>query len=274
MFTVFIDDSGTDPNQKVAIASALVIPSDSLIALEEDWNRLKARREFKCFHASTCVAGNTKEGFGGWGKCRIKRLVAGVRHLTKKYGVKIISYAVNKSDYDEVMPSEMKAVGGQYHYTWAIRYVIDQLDNWALDVGYKEPFLYLFDWMDPQADREERDEVDAVMAQKESDSPGRYQGHYDFKKRCDFPGLQCADLAAWSCYQMALFAFRNKPMNPIASKTFWNFHKFKRSKEWLFAVTQNRYQLEKWAKEQMSDPELNRIRREWLERHRLRKKPV
>jgi len=38
MFTVYVDDSGTDPNQAVAIASAWVIPGPQIIRLESEWD--------------------------------------------------------------------------------------------------------------------------------------------------------------------------------------------------------------------------------------------
>jgi hypothetical protein len=96
MFTVFIDDSGTDPNQAVAIASAIIIPSERLLALEEEWNRFKGKRGFNRFHTSACVYRNVAEGFGNWSIAQIERTVGGVRFLIKRYGAQIISFAVKK----------------------------------------------------------------------------------------------------------------------------------------------------------------------------------
>jgi hypothetical protein len=41
MFTIYLDDSGTDPSQPVAIASALIIPAPRIIALEREWYKLR-----------------------------------------------------------------------------------------------------------------------------------------------------------------------------------------------------------------------------------------
>jgi hypothetical protein len=38
MFTAYIDDSGTAPEQKVAIATALVMPAHRIIAFQSEWN--------------------------------------------------------------------------------------------------------------------------------------------------------------------------------------------------------------------------------------------
>ena len=42
MFTVYIDDSGSDPNQPVANATALIVPGRRILALQREWDALKA----------------------------------------------------------------------------------------------------------------------------------------------------------------------------------------------------------------------------------------
>jgi len=270
MFTVFIDDSGTDPNQDVAIAAALVIPSARLVALEREWNKIRAGLHFDFFHSSACAFKNPKTEFADWDDKHIRALFVRVRHLTKKYGIQAISFAVCKGDYDEAMPIEMRDQGGRNHYTWAIREVLNLLDNWAFWGKVSNPFEYLIDWVDPKSERLRRNEIEMVFAQKESDFPGRFEGHYEFKKSRDFPGLQCADLLAWSCYQIALDAFNQKTPHPLGNEAFYDFerHRF----NWLFAMTMTKSQLSNWVSEQMSNPTLNHQRDEWAKRYREQKK--
>jgi hypothetical protein len=269
MFTVFIDDSGTDPKQAVAIASALVIPSRRLVALEKEWDKLKSEKGFDCFHSSICASKNPNKEFANWKDEEVRSLFIRVRKITKKYGIKAISYAVNRSDYDAVLPQQMRDEGGQNHYTWAIRIVLDELDKWAFKQLEGDPFEYLIDWVDPKAEKLRKEEIEMVMAQKESVFPGRYDGHYQFKKSCDFAGLQCADLLAWCCYQIALDAFTQKVPPALAKAAFYDFERHR--PEWLMAITQTKEQLTKWASEQMSDTESSRSHREWLDRYRKSK---
>jgi len=269
MFTVFVDDSGTDPKQAVAIASALVIPSRRIEALEKEWEELKDKKGFVCFHSSPCASKNPKEEFANWSDKDVRSLFVRVRQLTKKYGVKAISYGVHRSDYDAVLPQQMRDEGGQNHYTWAIRVVLDELDKWAFREREADPFEYLIDWVDPKAEKLRKEEIEMVFARKESVFPGRYEGHYEFKKSCDFAGLQCADLLAWSCYQISLDAFTQKVPHPLASAAFYDFENHRPG--WLMAVTQTKEQLTKWAAEQMEDTEASRNHREWLNRYRLSK---
>ena len=65
-FNVYIDDSGTDPKQKVAIASCIVIPAVRISALDREWIALKDEEQFSEFHTSECIANNPKSDFANW----------------------------------------------------------------------------------------------------------------------------------------------------------------------------------------------------------------
>jgi hypothetical protein len=104
MFTAHIDDSGSDPSQHVANATALIIPGARLLALEKEWDALKKRYGVSDFHASAFIAKNPKEGFGTLTDREQKRIFLRVRQIVKKYGVKVMSFTVHKKDYDEVHP--------------------------------------------------------------------------------------------------------------------------------------------------------------------------
>src|ERR1700728_3249206 len=51
MFTVYIDDSGTDPNQLVAVAAALIIPTKQIPSLESNWKAFGEKHKFSNFHS-------------------------------------------------------------------------------------------------------------------------------------------------------------------------------------------------------------------------------
>jgi hypothetical protein len=58
LFTVYLDDSGTAPDQQVAMASALLVPGSRITALDDEWNALKKKEEFSDFHMSECLYSN------------------------------------------------------------------------------------------------------------------------------------------------------------------------------------------------------------------------
>ena len=268
MFTAYIDDSGTSTTQPVAIASAIIIPSKRISALESVWVKLAEKHGFTDFHTAVCVARNPKSEFANWDEKKVKAVIARIRQISKKFGVKAFSVAVNKADYDHVIPVEIKAVGGAQHYTWAVRHLIRLLDLWGADTGMSIPYEYIFDWIDPKSGKVEKSEIETVLAQEDTIHPGRYEGHYAFKKRRDFAGLQCADLLAWSCYQFALNKFKGVPLSPIADESFTDFERpFPLDKEWLTALTVTRPNLEDWIKKESANPISQTRRAEWLAAH-------
>ena len=272
MFTAYIDDSGTDPKQDVAIAAGIIVPTARLEEFDEKWNVLKRDELIPEFHTSECVAGQKGSLFEKWTSQRKKHLCYRVREITKEFAVKAMSFAVNKSDYDEVIPEDDQirtAGGGKFHYTWAIRHMVSMLDMWSSTVTMA-PFEYIFDSMGRDKRNAAKQEIEMVMAQAESINPGRYEGHYSFKNRKDHPGLQCSDLLAWSSYQISCNAFKGKHLHPIAEDTFWDYEKY-HSKTWMFAITIRREDLEDWANRERADIRSQDKRRRWAEVQKRKK---
>lgn len=283
MFTVHIDDSGTAPDQQIAIATAVIIPAARIPALNSEWGTLKRREGFISFHTSECVALNSDSEFSTWGTVKRDRVLSRVRQIGKKFGLVSISLAVKKSDYDQLIPDEMRPFTGNYHYTWAMRNMIALLDNWAKGHGVTLPFEYIYDWMDPKAQRRAKAEVDTVMAQAERQSadrgrPGRYI-NYSFRRREDVPALQCTDAIAWTCYQFSLFAMNKIPLSPIAQECWDDY--YDRGSEWLYAGTMTKQQLQDWIDRELKDGRWRERFMAWEAEHsksktleRKRKRPV
>jgi len=255
MYMVFIDDSGTDPNQQVAIASVLIVPTARIATLNREWKTLSEKEGFTSFHMSECAARNEKSEFAAWDATKQKRVISRVRQLGKKFGLKGFSLAVKKLDYDEVV-SGILEYADRYHYTWAIRSMIDLLDKWGLQSNATLPFEYIYDWMDPKTQREAKAEIDTVMAQAEEEAceagvAGRYT-NYSFRRRQDIPALQCTDALAWTCYRFALFAHLKTPLTKIAKESFDDYNKHQSGK-WLYAAGVTRENLKKWVEAEIKD---------------------
>jgi hypothetical protein len=255
MFMVFIDDSGTDPNQQVAIASVLIVPAARIAALNREWKTLTEKEGFTSFHMSECAARNEESEFAAWDATKQKRVISRVRQLGKKFGLKGFSLAVKKLDYDEVV-SGILEYADRYHYTWAIRSMIDLLDKWGLQSNATLPFEYIYDWMDPKTQREAKAEIDTVMAQAEEEAceagvAGRYR-NYSFSRRQDIPALQCTDALAWTCYRFALFAHLKTPLIKIAKDSFDDYNKHQ-SGTWLYAAGVTRKNLKRWVEAEIKD---------------------
>lgn len=250
LYTAYLDDSGTDPRQKIAIATGLIIPASKIVALEDEWNELKEKWGFSCFHMSEFSARNGKKEprFATWNDYQHKRVYQRVRTITKKYGVKTVSFAVHKDDYDMVVPHEIRQWAGMFHYTWAVRQFITWIDGHWRRTHTDQPLQYVFDNM--KSGDERRVEIEKVMDQAAalSDREKEY-ANYAFRCRCDLPGLQCADVLAWIAYQVALLAFMHKPLVSDAEIGWRDFDNHRIS-QWRDSKAVLRPALEKWVRDE------------------------
>jgi hypothetical protein len=164
MLTVYIDDSGTDPSQPSAIASALIIPATRLDDLERVWKVFKADNLISEFHSSECAAGQDGTEFSRWSSQRKHHVFYQVREITKEFALGAFSFAVTKSDYDEFVNGELRDFCGRYHYTWAVSSIIRNLNQWAQNQNINVPFEYIFDWMGAPKRNKARAEIEEWSA--------------------------------------------------------------------------------------------------------------
>jgi hypothetical protein len=254
VFTVYMDDSGTDPRAPVAIASGLILPTLRIVALEREWETLLGKEGFTCFHTSECVARNQHSEFAAWDDKWVARVLARIRQIIVKYSVKSFSIAINKQDHDEVIPTDLKRVVGKFHYTWAIDQVCGFINNWAEKEGVA--LEYVFD----NVGKSEKREIETAMYHGEARFLGRFAGHFSFRKRCEVPALQCSDLFAWTCYQQASWRIKGKPLIALADES-WNYFYRRKNEEWCEAWTATREKLENWVERVHADQsEMARLR--------------
>jgi Protein of unknown function (DUF3800) len=259
MFTVFVDDSGTAPDQPVAIAGALIIPAIQIPNLEADWAAFGARDGFTYFHSSECAAKNYKSQFAKWDDAKVEKAFERARRIIKKRTSRAFAFAVHKEDFDAEAPAEYREVGGENHYTWALRTLLNVLVQWHREREIIPPFEFVFDW----AEGIVREEIEMLMAQFESIFPGMFEGHYSFRKKQDVPGLQCADVLAWTYYGTARQVFRKVPMNAIAKNSFIDFSSHQ-NRQWLNALTFERKALREAIAFDMADTSSMQARAQWF----------
>ena len=267
MFTVFIDDSGTDPRQPSAIAAALIVPAGQIEALDRAWEQFKREEFISDFHTAECVAAQKGTDFEHWGSQRKHRTCWKVREIAKQYGVSAFSIAVFRKDYDALVTGELRDFCGKFHYTWAVWSILRNLERWAVYHKIETPFEFVFDWMGENKRNEAKREIELVMMQSEDTKPGFYDGKYSFRKRVDHPGLQCSDFLAWTCYQYARSVYYRSPMHPIAWDAFWDMDQYQ-NQSWLYALTQTREQISAWVESEAKDEIRKERRHNWIEKHK------
>lgn len=268
LITIYIDDSGTDPGQHVAIATALVIPAAQIIRLQAEWDTFREKEGFKCFHASVFVSRNQGSEFANWNSEKQGRVFRRVRQITKKYGCRAFSVAVNKIDYDEVAPKEIRNHLGKSHYSWAVRQLLINIDHiFPPKAGAQREFI--FHWMERRV--EARGEIEDIMdemqfAAKKQGICGDYARLF-FRKSDGIPGLQCVDAVSWISYQYALHIYRKNPLRQFVPESWKEFEGDHHFDGWLRAATIRRENLEKSIEQAKKSDKFFAFYKEW-EEHR------
>lgn len=270
-FTAYIDDSGTAPDQKVANATAFLIPASRICRLEAEWELLKKKEGFTFFHTSEFVSKNPKWEFAKWDDKKRERVFRKILRICKSYGKNAISFTVNKEDFLDVVPEQLLKHMGKYPFTWAMRFVVSHLDEWRIwqRLNPRPEFRYVFARMGPP--REARLEVVEVMEQAEynaelNGNPGGYLRH-GFEDPREIYGLQCMDVIAWTCYQTALEYFIDTPPHPFAKMAWKYFGGFNHPRDrWLHAVTVTRPKLKEFIARIEKDGTAIRMFEEWSKR--------
>jgi hypothetical protein len=252
-FVFYSDDSGTSPSQKVAIATAIVIPSKQVIRMESEWNALRKKEVFEYFHTSECIWKNPKSPFAAWDDRKVARVFSRVRQISKKYGIRGISASIKKNDYDEILPPFFKQYFGQHHYTWCLSFAIAYAEKFQVQL----PFEYIFASMGNKSTDPRRREVERAMEYCERIAAE--QGHsgdytnFSFRKAKDVAGLQCADAVGWTCYQFALNTLYGTPIHPLAQLAWRDYGGPLADQGWLNAFTFTRENLKRWVKKEVED---------------------
>lgn len=274
MFTLFLDDSGQRPNHKIAVATALIIPSAQISNLGKEWEAFKKKEGFQFFHASPCNAKDKKSEFANWDDKKVDRVFARVRQITRKYGVIAISASLKKDVFDETIPVEYRKYVYEHHYSWCVSYAIAYAERWRTASGRTDkPFEFFFDWMDLNDPR--RKEIEKAMdyserASREEGRQGDYEKYAFSRGKCT-PGLQCADDIAWTCNRYALYRIEGEDI-PVRAKKGWDSYEGDmEDRGFLHAFTFDRQALEKHVIEIFSDGRTLKRFRRWEQEDSERK---
>ncbi|MBZ5570642.1 MAG: DUF3800 domain-containing protein [Acidobacteriia bacterium] len=284
-FTVYFDDSGSDPQQLVANATGLIIPAQRIIPMEREWESLKKKEGFSDFHTSEFVARNRDSEFATWDDKKHKRVFRRIRQITRKYGAQVFSFSVKKDDYDYCVPTELRKYMGEHHYSWAIRQASMFAQLWKRDKKVSEPYEWIFDWMEKHEPG--RKEIERTFEQMEYLHHRLYgikneYAHADFRSGKTLAGLRCADLLAWTNFNFSLHQWNllGRPLHPFAVKAWDDFESMPSSRspsvarlfhsgndpvEWNCAVVLTRNQLEGLVQSELQDGHRVSLIKEWEE---------
>jgi hypothetical protein len=251
VFSIYIDDSGSSPENRFAIAAGIVFPAKRILAFEREWATFLRRERIPEIHASECAAANPRS-YAGWDESRIERVLLHAQQIILKYSVRGFQIGVHKQDYDEVIPKEMLANVGN-HYIWALSSVLGLSYDWASERS--AAMEYILD----TAPKQEKRDIQEAIDYSDTIYPGHFVGHYSFRSRKEVPGLQAVDLFAWTGYQVACNTrFGNRIKSP--AEKLWIAFNSKNDGDWTEIQSLNREGLEMWVKKAYKSPEDLRLR--------------
>ena len=267
MFSIYIDDSGSAPDHRFAIAAGIVFPAKRIGAFEQEWNAFLRKERVQELHASECVAHNPHSDFADWDDDRSERVLLRAQQIIFKYSVKALSIGIHKQDYNEVVPKEMwlSVSQSQSHYVWALSSVLGLSYDWASN--HSTPMEYVFD----NASKAEKRDIQEAIDYSEAIYSDHFSGHYSFRSRKEVPGLQAADLYAWVNYQAACDTRFGVPIKPAAEKLWFPFI-LRNEQKWCTIQSLSREGLEMWVKKTYGSPEDLRLR-EYKEKQREARMP-
>jgi hypothetical protein len=140
--TAYFDDSGTGPDQDVAVVAGYVGSVAQWDRFDFAWRRLLKEFGIKTMHRSDleCFQGE----FLGWSPDKRTALVKKAQKIIKKRAYVPIGSAIIKADFEEIVPKRMKEhVGG--HFGWCVTETLVLANRWAQDKKHKDPINWVFE---------------------------------------------------------------------------------------------------------------------------------
>jgi hypothetical protein len=196
---LYFDDSGTHPKSDIAVAACYVATVEQWKEFERNWKEANDRFHFGIFHMVDFVA--KKEQFSdkdAWTdpvRASLIRQLISIIKVRTRIG---FCAAVFKSDYDAVMPDDLKERMGRFHYTFAVRQCLSMIQKWREDFNLTAPMQYVFE--DGTKGRGEiLTTFDKVSGDERATKEfGFVPGGYSFiPKTENLPQLQAPDILAW-----------------------------------------------------------------------------
>lgn len=209
-FSLYCDDSGTDASSEIAVAGCCIATVEQWQEFTRNWAEINAREHFGTFHMADFVA--KRQQFAGieWQEQRKRdRTMSALLGIVKTRAAFLISTAVVKSAYDEVVPNSVRQRMGNNHYTFAVRHCVALVEQWRARHGYTEPLQYVFDRMS-KGSGDINDTVFNIALTGGAAAVQRYgiaKDGWSFQDKSIVVPLQAADIWAWENFRYASRTF-------------------------------------------------------------------
>lgn len=245
--TVYVDDSGTDPKQPIAVASCIIAPVFKWKRFERQWQSALDEYGATSLHTSECVARNPKSEFATWSDAKVSAALKRFRHIIKDCSTKAFSNATRKQEFMDHVPGDLRELFGENHFCWATFQVLGMIQEWRLRHGITDEFEFVFDYTNHKDTREKINQIFDYPQYEEffMVNYGIRPDLYSFRLRKDVKLLQASDLMAWTCYQRMLHN-EGKNIKQIAIDSWQDFYAHK-NKSFLALGFAESHHVDRWV---------------------------
>jgi hypothetical protein len=241
-WSVYFDDSGTHSQSDIAVAACYVAPASQWLKFQRAWSKAAEQEGFRVFHMAEF---NARQGdFKGWDDPKRERVIRKLVAIIRRCTTHGIALGLPKSDYDAVMPADLKKKMGNHHYSWCVKLCFGEIEKWRDRCSLTAPMAYVFEKGTRGATGELIDAL-TKYAKTQADALRRYgleTSGFSFQKKDDAVQLQAADILAWeTCHQMRNVVFAASPRT--RRKSYSELRRDDHAQVYYI----RRHQIEKWV---------------------------
>jgi hypothetical protein len=265
MLTVYVDDSGTHNEARVAAAACCVSSVSEWGTFNRKWREVECREAFRHFHMSAfaacrrdewcrdCRDGKTSEEehpWRSWSSNKRERVITKLVNIVYKYIQVGFGWAIIKEDYNDLVAPPLRDKTGE-PYTYAFACCGGQIKKWRDYRKITQPMEYVFDLI-PHKEKETQIATLFVRSlEYDPEAATKYgftQTGYSFKNKKLVLPLLAADMLAWATVQELLHTSEIRLLESHESrivcrmfeaagdahrKTFMGYQTREQLKEWV-----------------------------------------
>jgi len=270
MFTVYVDDSGTNDEARIVTGACCVASVSNWKKFERRWLEIGKEAGFKYFHMTEfagcrpdewcrdCRKGKQTEEnhpWRDWSNKKRKRVLKELASSVNEYSSFGIGIAIGKEDYDNLilnapLKDMLEPVTAQdKHLMYTLQSCAGAIAKWRDQQRLTKPMQYVFDGTD---DLKLKHQISEIFASTDSGigaplNDGMTTARYSFQNRRSVVQLLSADMLAWvSAKQRAYEVFGT----PIATETNIVRHIFAQGKKLIIGKIPTK-NMEDFAKREM-----------------------
>jgi hypothetical protein len=195
MLTAYFDDSGTSPNESIAVVAGYIATTDMWEVFDRRWSSLLSKYEVTQLHRADVESFQGE--FGTWNPARRTEFVKKAHAIIRRCTYAGVGLALVKKDFEEVVPQSdpLQRYG---IFGWCAHGCLAGVYTWCKKYNWNEPIHYVF-----EAGTKGQEQFNRTLSTLYKNDKSREQnriGGWSFQTKATMP-LQAADVLAYEYYK-------------------------------------------------------------------------